>query len=234
MAGRGRQTLRRYHIWLGWIVGLPLLAWTVSGLVMVARPIEEVRGTDLLREAPALALTAPPVPPRIGPRPVETLTLEQRSGGPTWVIRYVGGDGRLADAATGALLSALTASAAAEEVRGRYTGKAQVAGVGRTSADNPPIDLRRKVASWRVTMSDGTRFYVDAATGEIIARRTRFWRIYDFMWGLHIMDLKTREDTHNPLVIGLGLITFVTTIMAIVLLPMSIRRRRKRSAPSLP
>ena len=52
---RLRQRLRRWHIWLGWIVGLPFLAWTVSGLVMVARPIETVRGEDLIAEAPALA-----------------------------------------------------------------------------------------------------------------------------------------------------------------------------------
>ena len=24
------------------------------------------------------------------------------------------------------------------------------------------------------------------------------------MWGLHIMDLETREDAHNPLLIGFG------------------------------
>ena len=42
--------LARWHIWLGWLVGVPLLLWTLSGLVMVARPIEEVRGTSLRLE----------------------------------------------------------------------------------------------------------------------------------------------------------------------------------------
>ena len=55
-------------------------------------------------------------------------------------------------------------------------------------------------------MDDGAHFYVDAASGQIVATRTRWWRFYDLMWGLHIMDLKTREDAHNPLVIGFGLI----------------------------
>ncbi len=54
-----RATLRRWHMWLGWLVGVPMLFWTVSGLVMVARPIEEVRGTALLREPAPLALAAP-------------------------------------------------------------------------------------------------------------------------------------------------------------------------------
>ena len=107
----------------------------------------------------------------------------------------------------------------------RYTGKASIAAVDRTPADKPPLDLRRKVEAWRVTMSDGTRFYLNAATGEVVAKRTAFWRFYDFMWGIHIMDPGGREDTHNPWVIGFGLLALVTTILAIVMLPMTIARR---------
>src|SRR5688500_9128643 len=190
-----RQKLRRYHIWLGWLVGLPILLWTVSGLVMVARPIEEVRGEDLLREAPVLALARPAVPPRIGPRPVASLVLEQGQSGPVWVILYADGAARLADAGTGRLLPGITAAEAARIVASRYTGRARITAADRTPADKPPLDLRRKVEAWRVTMGDGTRFYLNAATGQILARRTSFWRFYDFMWGLHIMDPGSREDT---------------------------------------
>ena len=221
-----RQRLRRYHIWLGWIVGLPILFWTVSGLIMVARPIEEVRGEHLIRAAPQLTLARAPVPPRIGPRPVASLTLEQQDDGPVWLIRYADGAARRADAATGRLLPSLNAADAARIVRARYTGKARIAAVDRTPADKPPLDLRRKVEAWRVTMSDGTRFYLNAATGEIVARRTSFWRFYDFMWGIHIMDPGGREDTHNPWVIGFGLLALVTTLLAIVMLPLTLTRRR--------
>jgi hypothetical protein len=222
-----RQRLRRYHIWLGWIVGLPFLVWTLSGLVMVARPIEEVRGEGLIREAPPLASGLRPVPPAIGPRPVASLLLEPRSDGAKWVIRYADGGVRLADPATGRLLPGLTAADAARLVRARYAGKAAIAAVDRTAADRPPLDLRRKVEAWRVTMSDGTRFYLNAATGEILARRTGWWRFYDFMWGLHIMDPGGREDTHNPWVIGFGAIALATTILALALLPMTNRRKRR-------
>ena len=50
------RLLARWHIWLGWLVGVPLLLWTVSGLAMTLRPIEETRGTDRLVERPAQAL----------------------------------------------------------------------------------------------------------------------------------------------------------------------------------
>ena len=225
-----RQRLRRYHIWLGWIVGLPILFWTLSGLIMVARPIEEVRGEHLIRAAPPLSLARPPVPPRIGPRPVASLTLEQQHDGPVWLIRYADGGTRRADSATGRLLPPLNAADAARIVTARYTGKARIAAVDRTPADKPPLEFRRKVEAWRVTMSDDTRFYLNAATGEIVARRTPFWRFYDFMWGIHIMDPVGREDMHNPWVIGFGLVAIVTTLLAIVMLPMTIARRRRRRA----
>jgi uncharacterized iron-regulated membrane protein len=224
---RTRQRLRRWHIWLGWIVGLPFLAWTVSGLVMVARPIETVRGEGLIAEAPALPAGFVPVPPAIGPRPLASLRLESRPDGPKWLLKYADGGTRLADAASGRLLPPLRAADAARIVGARYTGKARIAAVDRTPADSPPLDLRRKVAAWRVTMSDGTRFYLDASTGEVLARRTRWWRFYDWMWGLHIMDLETREDAHNPLLIGFGLVAFLTTLLALAMLPLTLKRRRR-------
>jgi hypothetical protein len=42
-----RSLLSRLHVWLGWIIGVPLLLWAGTGLFMVARPIDEVRGTHL-------------------------------------------------------------------------------------------------------------------------------------------------------------------------------------------
>jgi hypothetical protein len=222
-----RRQLRRWHIWLGWIVGLPLLGWTTSGLVMVAKPIEEVRGEDLLSAPSPLPSGLVPVPPAIGPRPVTSLKLEPRSDGPRWIVTFVGGDARRADPATGRLMPPLTAAEAAREVTARYAGKAKLAAVARIPRDAPPIDLRRPIDAWRVTMGDGARFYVDSGTGEIVARRTRWWRFYDWMWALHIMDFDTREDAHNPWLIGFGLIALTTTVMALLMLPLTLRRRKR-------
>jgi hypothetical protein len=221
-----RTRLRRWHLWLGWIVGLPILFWVVSGLVMVARPIEEVRGTALLRSALPLRLSAAPVsPPLAG---VASLSLEQRAAGPRWVAEMLDDSIRLADPASGIWLPQLSGPDAAREVMARYAGKSSVAGVTRADPATPPIDFRRPVAAWQVRMADGTHFYVEAASGRIAATRTRFWRVYDWMWGLHIMDLETREDTHNPLVIIFGALALVTTVLALALLPMTLRRRRRR------
>ena len=228
-----RKTLRRYHIWLGWLVGVPMIFWTVSGLVMVARPIEDVRGTALIRDAAPIASTRGVIAPMIEGRAISSMKLESRAGGPRWVISFADGGGRLADPATGALLPALGAAEAAREVMTRYTGQAKVVETSRVAANSPPLELRRAMDGWRVRMDDDTHFYVDSGSGEIIARRTSWWRIYDFMWGLHIMDLQGREDTNNPWVVTFGALSVLMALLAIVLLPLTVwKRNRKRITPS--
>ena len=226
--GALRSKLRRWHIWLGWIVGLPILFWVVSGLVMVARPIEEVRGSHLLRDPKPVSLQTAAVPPRVEGMMLASLALKQTASGPRWIATLPDGTTRAANPASGNWLPEIPAIAATEEVMSRYTGSATVASVSRTDAEKPPLDLRRPIPAWQVAMSDGTHFYVDARSGEIVATRTRFWRFYDWMWGLHIMDLKTREDTHNPLIIGFAIVSLLTTTLALVMLPLTVRRRRKR------
>ena len=196
---------------------------------MVARPIEDVRGAGLLRDPQPMRLVGPPISPLVAGVPLSSLTLEERAAGPRWVIKLPDGKTRIADPTTGLLLPALSASDATREVEARYTGKAKVQSVTRTGADNPPLDLRRPIDAWKIEMDDGTRFYVDSNTGQIAATRTRWWRFYDLMWGLHIMDPQTREDTHNPFVIGFGIIALAMAVLGTIVLPMTIRRRKKAS-----
>ena len=234
-----RASLRRWHMWLGWLVAVPMLFWTVSGFVMVARPNSEVRGTALLREPAPLLLTAPAISPALAGLPVAGLALEPRAVGPRWVVRLHGEPerSRLADPATGRLLPKLGAADAQREVMARYTGKARVAAVNRVDPARPPIELNRPLEAWQVKMDDGVHFYVDAGSGEVVARRTPFWRFYDFMWGLHIMDLQGRKDTHNPWIVTFALLALVMTLMALVLLPLATRkgsRIKRRKAATTP
>lgn len=231
--GAVRSRLRRWHVWLGWIVGIPILLWVLTGVLMVAKPIEEVRGNHLLREPSPMRLTAPPIPPAIEGVPLKTLALEQRAGGPRWVVTLRDGTTRLADPLTGALLPPLSATDAMREVMDRYTGNARIQSVTGTDPAKPPLELRHDVATWKVSLSDGTNFYVDQTSGMIHAKRTAWWRFYDLMWGLHIMDLETREDAHNPLVIGFGIASLVMAIIALIQLPLTIRRKRKRKDQKL-
>lgn len=224
---RLRIGLRRIHLWLGWLVGVPLLFWTASGLFMVARPIEEVRGTALRVPAPPLAAAGAARLPDLAGRPAKSLAVEMQQGRAVWIASFADGGAARASLATGAWLPPVNEAEARAIADAAYAPASPIASATRTRADKPPIDLRRARPAWGVAFADGARVYVDADTGAVLALRTDQWRWFDWMWGLHIMDLETREDTHHPLLIGFAAVAFVATLLGLVLLPLASRRRRR-------
>lgn len=229
--GAIRTRLRRWHVWLGWLVAVPFLFWTVSGLVMVARPIEEVRGEHLVSAPKSIRVAGTTVAPQVEGRPVKSISLEQRADGPRWKIGFTDGEWRLADPATGRLLPRLGAADVTRELMARYTGSASIVEVSRLNPSEPPLELRRPMDGWQVRMSDDTHFYIDGGSGEIVAKRTSWWRIYDFMWGLHIMDLQGRSDTNNPWVVTFTALSLLMVLLAITLLPLTVRRSNGKTPP---
>ncbi|MGC1469702.1 MAG: PepSY domain-containing protein [Sphingorhabdus sp.] len=219
-------TLHKWHVWLGWLVGVPLILWTASGLFMVARPIEEVRG-EHLRAKPTPIATITPTAPYLGGRTVEKLTLEQRASGPVWIIRYTDGGERRADPATGKLLPKPGAAEIRALAEGYYAGDSKIASIRLFPADREPKELRRGRPAWQVALADGANLYIDADSGSLLAVRTQQWRWFDFMWGLHIMDLQTREDTSHPILIGFAGLSLISLLMAFWLL---IARQRRKAA----
>lgn len=220
------RMFHRLHVWLGWAVAIPLLLWTVSGLWMVARPIEEVRGEHLRSPAVPLAFKGVAAWPETGGKTLKSLAVESRPGGPVWVAAFTTGEARRADLVTGRLLPAVREQEARLLARAAYTANGVVSRVERTSAEHPPLDLRRPRPAWSVHFDDGARVYVDADTGAILALRTKQWRLFDLMWGFHILDPFGREDTSHPLLIGAAALSLVGVITGSVLL---FTRRRKRN-----
>ena len=233
-----RRSLFRYHVWLGWLVGIPLLLWTVSGLVMVARPIETVRGSDLKLErspaplTPDAVQTLPFLVP--GGPPVREYRVTMREGRSIAQVKYANADQALFDTVTGARLTPIGEAEArrivAAQVRSA-TAKGSIAGATLFAANAVPFDFRKAMPVWQVRLADGTHVYVGRDTGEIEAVRTPYWRFYDFMWGLHIMDLETREDTHHPILIGFTVVVALASVLAILLMIARYAPRRRKPPP---
>lgn len=221
---RTMQRFARWHIWLGWLVGFPILMWTVTGLVMVARPIEDVRGEGLLAE-PAAIDTAGLRFPDVG-EPVREARLVQVPGGsPTWIITAADGQRWRYSARFGTASPPVVKDEAQRIARAAYRGRSKLASVSYFPAEDAPLELRRPVASWQAHFADGTNLYIDDATGEVLAVRTGGWRLYDVMWGLHIMDLQTREDTSHPILIVFAALSVTGATLGCILL---FRRRKAR------
>lgn len=209
------RTLYALHRWVSLAALVQLLVWTATGLFFAVAPIERVRGEDrLARQAPA------PIPwERVAALPAaalegaEEVAIRVVDGRPILVARGAGGRRWALDAATG---GEVTVDAASAERIARADQEGRPAALGVVRIDEAPLEYRgRPLPAWRVDLDDGrgTRVYVDAASGAVTARRSGLWRIYDFLWGLHIMDWGEREDFNNGWLVAfaaLGLATALT------------------------
>ncbi len=219
--GRPMQRFARWHIWLGWAAAIPLLLWTISGLFMTLRPIEEVRGEQLRAEVPALDASKLLVPQLASP--VTKLTLVNEGGRPVWVAAFGQEEMQRFSGVDGKRLGPVGAIEARFLAETALAGDTRVTAIRRFAAKQAPLDLRKARPSWQANFADGTHVYIDADTGELLVLRTGYWRAYDLMWGLHIMDPMGREDAYNPLVWIFGTLGLVLCLFGTVLL----FRRRK-------
>lgn len=223
------RNLAKWHIWLGWLVGVPIAMWLATGLFMVSRPIDEVRGEHLKREQPAKALVIPGSMLAADDTNLAEMRVTMQDGRAVAILTGLNGSVRRVDFASGKVLPPLDAAAARALVADRITGGDTVRSVTLFSAESAPFDFRRPVAAWQVALEDGTNVYVGRDTGQIEAVRTRWWRWFDFAWGLHIMDLSEREDTSHPILIIFAALSLSGALIGCVL--MFRRRRARRSLP---
>ena len=215
------QKFARWHIWLGWAAAVPLVLWTVSGVFMTLRPIDQVRGEDL-RRPPAPFASQVLVPPQLT-TPAMKLALVQEGPRAVWVVTGADQQQTRYSADSGSALGPVGVIEARQLAEAAFAGPAKLAAIHRFAADQAPLDLRRPRPSWQAVFADGTHLYIDADTGEVLALRSRWWRAYDVMWGLHILDPVGRENTSHWLLWLFGGVALITSLLGTTLL---FRRRR--------
>jgi hypothetical protein len=220
------RTLARWHIWLGWLVGVPIVLWLASGLFMTLRPVSEVRGEQLRRELPAQPLMIAEGIIASSNSGLKEMRVTMQQGRAVAILTGLDGTIRRVDFANGQPIAPLDAASARALVEQRIIGGERVVAVRAFPAEQTPFDFRRPLAVWQIALADGTNVYVGRDTGEIEAVRTRWWRWFDLAWGLHIMDLSEREDTSHPLLILFAALSLSGALIGCVLM---FRRRKARS-----
>jgi uncharacterized iron-regulated membrane protein len=230
---------RSLHKWLGLLIGVQVLIWLATGLYMVVVDIDFIHGDTLVKNlqqtvrvpgAKQLSMAevreAYPGATQISLRPVMGKTFYAVT---TAAQRY------LVDPDNGSLASPLDEDDAIGIARYHYAGEAQVGRATLITA-NPPMEIQtRTLPLWRIDFNDryATSFYIDTYDGSLVTRRHRYWRIFDFMWMLHIMDYENREDAHSPLLIAAQIsgCMFVITGLWLLFYSFSGPRRKQLQTP---
>jgi uncharacterized iron-regulated membrane protein len=233
----GIKTANFMHKWLALLVGAQVLVWLFSGLYMVLVDIDFIHGDPLVKNTrqvlapetlPALKLaelsTAYPGASELGVKPVlgrpfYTVTTPQ--------ARY------LIEASSARVVSPLRTTMATDIARYHYRGDAKVAKASLITSDAPMEVGARALPLWRIDFDDrlATSFYIDPYSGALVTRRHLYWRIFDFLWMLHIMDYGGRSDIHHPLLWSAQVAGLLLAVTGAWLLMRRIGRRKKRPGP---
>lgn len=193
-----KTLVQRIHLWAGLILGLQVLLWMASGVVMSWFPIELVRGETTTYVSPDLALEAQTYasPGGIIAQAEGATAVELRRflGRPVYLASNESGAIAMFDASSGEKMTPLKQADARRIARRDFVGDGKI--VSARLINHPPQEYRRETPVWRVDFDDKhhTRLYISPSSGEVRARRNDVWRLYDFFWMLHIMDYREREN----------------------------------------
>ena len=224
----------KVHRWLALLIGAQAIVWFTSGLIMSLLPIDVVHGDHRIdRNAePALSVdqTFAPVPDLLANAGVPVRQLQHRMllGRPVVEAQLADGKIRLLDARTAAPLPPIDMRAAAAIAGRAYRGGPAVPTIERV--ERPSTEYRGSLPAWRASFpdKDATRIYVSAETGRLTSVRTGTWRLYDFFWGLHIMDWTEHERFNTPWLMAFAAGGLVFGVAGAILLFMRWPRRRRR------
>jgi hypothetical protein len=225
------------HKWLALFIGAQLLIWFASGTLMSFLPIEKVRGEHLVDREQSqslpqgLTFADPAMLVGLAGTPVEAINWHMLGDRPVAELETAEG-AQLFDAVTGEALPAIDAEQAKTLAMKAWRAATKpLATVTRVTGES--AEYRGDLPAWRVAFADpdNTVVYVAAGNGRIAAVRTGTWRLYDFFWGLHIMDWKNHENFNTPWLLGFALGGLLLGIFGTILLFMRwpFRRRRART-----
>ncbi len=163
--------------------------------------------------------------------PVRQLQHRMLLGQPIVEAQLGDGKVRLLDARTAKPLPPVDGAAAALIARQAYRGDRGSAPVIER-IERPSTEYRGALPAWRASFPDAdeTRIYVAAETGRLTSVRTGTWRLYDFFWGLHIMDWTEHERLNTPWLNAFAAGGLVFAVAGAILLFMRWPRRRRRKA----
>lgn len=160
----------------------------------------------------------------------ESATVRVVLGQPVFEVATKNGI-KLFDGSTGLAVPSVTAAQAKKIADTAWIGAGHPASTTyRITTES--TEYRGVLPAWRVTFADADHTSVFVTeTGRIAAVRTGTWRLYDFFWGLHIMDWSNHENFNTWWLLAFALGGLSLGLAGTVLLAMRWPLRRKRARP---
>ena len=244
--------IRKTHRYLGVILGIQFLLWTIGGLYFSWSNMDEVHGNFQKKNAPLLSSDIVLVSPSMildtikkvhRVDSVVSVQLVEILGKPFYQVRCISAIhqeathdhnmeamNHLADAITGKLRGPLTKEEAVEVAKMHFTGTPQLSSVEYLTNINNHHEYRgNPLPAYAVTFDhpSKTTVYIASELGTVQKFRNEKWRIFDLLWMMHTMDYESRDNIGNTLLRIFSVFGLITVISGFALYFVSSRLARK-------
>ncbi|MBA2746269.1 MAG: PepSY domain-containing protein [Flavisolibacter sp.] len=238
--------IRRTHRYLGLILGVQFLLWTVSGLYFSWTNIDEIHGDFEHRQPAQLGASFNLISPSavINQLPqkadsinqVQLISILQK---PFYTIRYYAGDTLqtiLADAQTGIIRQPVNKDEALKIAAESFAGIPAVQSIKYITSVSKNDEYREKpLPAWKISFQNraNTHVYVSSVTGKVETLRNNKWRTFDLLWMFHTMDYNGRDNINNWVLRAFSIFGILTVLSGFALFWVSSKWARKQKLYAL-
>lgn len=207
--------VRNTHKYLSFFISIQLLLWTISGIYFAFNKIENVRGEQYRAQTSSnynfqkIEFEIPDaVSVNVKNRLGKTIIAASTKNG----MRYFDEEGRV--------LQKISFDEAKQLVS-KHTFLKPIAVEEIYTSEEGSEYRGRELPLYKVVTRNANdneiNAYLNIFTGEVVAIRSAQWRIWDLMWGFHIMDWQERDNIDNLLLKIFSILAMVSSISGILL-----------------
>ena len=207
--------VRNTHKYLSFFISIQLLLWTISGIYFAFNKIENVRGEQYRLQSPSnysfknIEFEIPEATSAVVKKRLDkTIVAASTKAGMRYFdevgdpLKKISFDEAKKIVVKNTLLKPIAVEEINESKKGsEYRGRQlPIYKVITHNANNKEINA-----------------YLNIFSGDIVAIRSAQWRIWDLMWGFHIMDWQERDNIDNMLLKIFSILALISSLSGILL-----------------
>lgn len=208
--------IRKFHRYLGIIIGIQFIMWTVSGLYFSWTDIDEIHGDQFRNfDTPPSSFTALKSPSDLNTN-VHSVQLKEIAGEPYYWINH----STLYHAKTGDVKEEISREEALAVAKRNMKAGLEVEGIERITSTGKHHEYRSgPLPAYVISYStpENIKAYVYVKNGAFQTLRHRDWRWFDFLWMTHTMDYEGRDDFNTTLLRAFSLLGVITVLSGFLL-----------------
>lgn len=202
--------VRKVHRYLGLIIGIQFLIWTISGLYFSWTNLDEIHGDQFMKNpVPKISFSGLTGLEEIPD--IKRLELINIANEPFYWVN----EKQLYNAKSGSKLDEITEQQAIDVVNFHLKEDLEISTIEKIENVGPHHEYRGKpLPAYAIHFNHPEKItaYVSAKNGKFQRVRHSSWRIFDFLWMGHTMDYNGRDNFNNILLRVFSLFGVLTVL----------------------